>query len=317
VSQPSASVSVRAPGRVTRRSKGAGPQPYDFRRPTKFSREHARALQLTYETFARQYTTLLTSTLRVVAQVTLLSVEQQSYLEYVTALGNPTILAMVTLEPLPGTALLELPLETALSCIDHMLGGPGGEQPKRQLSDIETPLLRGLLERVLGELRYSFEQITAVNPRLHGLEYNPQFAQAAAPSDAMVVASFEMKLGNQESLSTVCLPLPAVIQALAREDDAVALTAVERYARQIALRNLTACMLQAPVPIVVRFGSVRMPPEKIVALEPGDVLSLRHPVNRPLTLSTAGITLAHAVPGNQGARLACLIVDSPIEEAKS
>ena len=42
----------------------SGPQPFDFRRPSKFSRDHARALQIVNETFARQFTTILSTTLR-------------------------------------------------------------------------------------------------------------------------------------------------------------------------------------------------------------------------------------------------------------
>ena len=301
---------------MTRRSKGTGPQPYDFRRPTKLSREHARTLQIAYETFARQFTTQLTSSLRAISQVTLLSIEQLSYDEYIASIGNPTLLTMVTLEPLPGITLLEIPVDTALACIDHMLGGSGGTQPQRQLSEIETVLFRGLLDRILGEFRYSFETVKKIQPKAGTIEYNPQFAQAAAPSDPMVVVSLEMKVGSQECVSTMCLPMAAVTLALQKADDAVALSPAERFARDTALRNLTGGLLGAKVQVVVRFGSTQMGPEQIIALAPGDVVTLDHPVNRPLTLSTAGITLAHAVPGNQGARLACLVVDPPREDSR-
>ncbi|MFI5953575.1 flagellar motor switch protein FliM [Cryptosporangium sp. NPDC051539] len=306
----------RSAGRLSRRSKGAGPQPYDFRRPTKLSREHARTLQMTYETFARQYTTLLTSSLRAISQVSLVSIEQLSYDEYIAQIGNPTLLTMVTLDPLPGITLFELPLDMALACIDHLLGGPGGPQPQRQLSEIETVLFRGMLDRVLGEFRYSFDAVKKIEPKAGAIEYNPQFAQAAAPSDPMVVVSLEVKVGSQECIATMCLPFAAVMLALQKVDEALALTPAERAAKETALRNVTGGLLGAKLPVVVRFGVTQMYPEQIVALEPGDVVSLGHPVNRPLTVSTNGITLAHAVPGNHGARLACLVVDPPREDAR-
>lgn len=306
----------RTAGRLSRRSKGAGPQPYDFRRPTKLSREHARTLQMTYETFARQYTTLLTSSLRAISQVSLLSIEQLSYDEYIAQIGNPTLLTMVTLDPLPGITLFEIPVDMAHACIDHLLGGPGGAQPQRQLSEIETVLFRGLFDRILGEFRYSFETVKKIEPKAGAIEYNPQFAQAAVPSDPMVVVSLEMKVGSQECIATMCLPFAAVMLALQKVDEGQTLSAAERAAKELALRNLTGGLLGAKLPVVVRFGTTSMYPEQIVALEPGDVVTLDHPVNRPLTVSTAGITLAHAVPGNHGARLACLVVDPPREDAR-
>src|SRR4051794_7023616 len=142
-----------------RAAEGTGPAPYNFRRPIKLSREHVRMLQIVFETYARSCATLFTTRLRAVSQVNLLAIEQFTYDEYTSMLNNPTVLASVTMEPLPGSILLELPLSTAMATIDHLLGGPGGAQPVRSLTDVEMPLLRGLLERMLSELRYSFEQI--------------------------------------------------------------------------------------------------------------------------------------------------------------
>jgi flagellar motor switch protein FliM len=57
-----------------------------------------------------------------------------------------------------------------------------------------------------------------------------------------------------------------------------------------------------------------MRPEELISLRPGDVVTLNHPVTQPLAVTTAGMTFAHAVPGSQGSRLACLIVAPAKEE---
>ncbi|HEX8306270.1 MAG TPA: hypothetical protein VF612_15445, partial [Jatrophihabitans sp.] len=85
----------------------SGPAAYDFRRPTKLSRDHVRALQMCYETYARRVTTLLTSGLRQLCQVNLVAIEHQSYEEYIATLAPTTILSVLDMGPLPGTALLE------------------------------------------------------------------------------------------------------------------------------------------------------------------------------------------------------------------
>jgi flagellar motor switch protein FliM len=53
--------------------------------------------------------------------------------------------------------------------------------------------------------------------------------------------------------------------------------------------------------------------DDIVDLRPGDVVPLGHPTSRPLEITVNETVFAHAVPGNQGARLACLVVPSPQE----
>src|SRR3982750_1851504 len=125
---------------MSRRGQGAGPAPYDFRRPIKLSRDHVRTLQTAFETYARSCGTLLTTRLRVVSSVALASIEQLNYDEYVQSLANPTVIALVSLDPLPGTVLMEMSSSVTMTCLDHLLGGPGGPQPERPLTEVEVPL---------------------------------------------------------------------------------------------------------------------------------------------------------------------------------
>jgi flagellar motor switch protein FliM len=306
----------RAAGRINRRVKSAGPELYDFRRPTKLSREHIRTLQIAYETFARQFTTLLTTRLRAVSMVTLASIDQFSYDEYILSLANPTVVALVTMEPLPGTAIVEFSLPTAMASIDHLLGGSGGAQPARPLTDIETPLLQSLIVRILGELRYALEPIAAVDPKLTGIEYNPQFVQAGAASDPVIVASFDLKVGAEECVATVCLPFNMIFPKLQSDPAGVQLNPAQRAERDLAHRNLVAGLESAPIEVVVRFKQVRMRPENLINLAVGEVVALGHPLTQPLAVTSAGMTFAEAVPGTQGSRVACLVVASGKEDRR-
>jgi flagellar motor switch protein FliM len=295
--------------------RGGGPSPYDFRRPIKLSREHVRTLQIAFETYARSCGTLLTTRLRVVSSVALASIEQLNYDEYVSALTNSTVLATVSIDPLPGTVLLEMSSAVAMTAIDHMLGGPGGPQPERPLTEVEMPLLRGLLERMLGELRYGFENLVDISPKLREIEYNAQFLRAHQPGDAVVIASFDMKIGSQECLASICLPFNTILPVLEKQE-LIELTPAERLVRDNAFRSLTAGLSAAPIDVAVRFQPIRMRTDDIVELRPGDVVPLGHPTSRPLEVTVNETVFAHAVPGNQGARLACLVVPSPKEDAR-
>jgi len=271
-------------------------------------------LQIAFETFARSCDTLLTTRLRAVSQVSLVAIEQLTYEEYVATLNNPTVLAAVALDPLPGTMLFEMSLSTAMACIDHMLGGPGGNQPERPLTDVEMPLLRGLLDRMLAELRYGFEELVDLRPKLASIEYNPQFLRAHSPGDAVVVASLEMRIGNEECVASICLPFNTILPVLNTDTDSVVLSDADRMARRNAHLNVRAGLSHAPIDVAVRFQGSRMRTEDIIDLQPGDVVPLAHPVNMPLALTVNDTTFAYAVPGNQGARLACLVVPPPAKE---
>ncbi|ROP31718.1 flagellar motor switch protein FliM [Couchioplanes caeruleus] len=305
----------RPPGRMSRRGASAGPTQYDFRRPIKLSRDHVRTLQIAFETYARSCGTLLTTRLRTVSSVSLISIEQLTYDEYVATLANPTLIAVVSIDPLPGTVLMEMASSAVMTAIDHMLGGPGGPQPERPLTEVEMPLLRGLLERMLGELRYGFETLVDIQPKLREIEYNAQFLRTHQPGDAVVVATFEMKVGTEECMASICLPFNTILPVLEKQE-AIELSPAERMARETAHRNLTAGLSAAPIDVAVRFQPIRMRTDDIVDLRPGDVVPLAHPTSLPLEVTVNEAVFAHAVPGNQGARLACLVVPSPPKEEK-
>ncbi|WP_308123458.1 flagellar motor switch protein FliM [Modestobacter marinus] len=291
-------------GRARRRE----PRTYDFRRPTKLSREHVRILQIAQESFARQATTTLTSFLRTGARMELVGIEQFSYDDYIATLPPSYFLAVFTLEPLPGKGVLAYPLDTAMAMVDHMLGGSGGdEQPNRPLTGMESALTGHLIERLLGELAEAFAAITPLQPVLDGVEYNPQLAQAASGSETVMVATFGMRIGSREPDATLLLPFTSFAAAL-NNAASPQLSESARHKRQRAYEALTERLGDVPVDVSVRFNPLEVPSGDLLSLAVGDVLLLRHAQDSPLQVTTNDVTFAHALPSNHRRRLAAEIV---------
>jgi flagellar motor switch protein FliM len=74
-------------------------------------------------------------------------------------------------------------------------------------------------------------------------------------------------------------------------------------------------MGSAPIEVGVQFSPTLITMADIVSLQPGDVLPLAHTLSTPLAVVAEGITFAYAVPGSEGRRLACLIVDDEDADA--
>jgi flagellar motor switch protein FliM len=300
-----------APGGARTLTAGrTGVVAYDFRRPTKLSRDGVRLLQVTFETFARRLTTLLTSGLRQVCHVTPQDISQQSYDEFVNSRQLPTLITPIALPQLQTTAVMEFSLPVALSAIDHMLGGPGGDQPERTLTDIETTLLKGLLEQIVGVLAYAMEPVVPLEPSVGMLEYNAQFVQAVAGNDACIVAVFELAIGAQQSELSLCIPLAPVLPKLnaqrASVDKAAARNGAGAAEGQIVANRLAG----AAVDVTVEFAPVHITPTQALELAVGDVIPLTHRVGTPLAVKVGSITYAHAIAGRAGNQLAALITET-------
>ena len=286
------------------------PVAYDFRRPNKFNRDHVRALQIVGETFARQFTTVLSTSLRAVSQVQLDGVGQLTYDEYVRDTPNPSFLGLLDLEPLSGSSLLQAPLPVVMAMVDRFLGGSAdGDMPARPLTEIEVGLVRNLLDRVLRELAYAFEPLTQIHPRVLQVESNPQFAQIASPTDMVITMDFDLKVGAHGGRASLCIPF-ASLQPVLDELSRGAIHASQRAIDPRAVRSaLTDSLGAATVDLSVHFDATSLSSAEILDLRPGDVVPLEHSVERPLTVSIAGVDCFMARPGQRGRRVACLLVD--------
>jgi len=289
-------------------SPSATPVTYDFRRPNKFTREHVRALQIASETFARQFTTVLSTTLRTVSQVQAKGIHQLTYDEYIRDIPNPTYLAILSLPPLVGASIFHLPLPVVMTAVDRLLGGPGaGPSVQRPLTEIEQSLMRDLLGRVLRELAYAFESLTPLEPVVIHQESNPQFAQIGSPSDMVIVFVYDLRIGAQAGQATLCIPFSA-LQPVLDEVTGNSLLAGRVEADADSVRGaLAGRMGGAPVTVTVSFQPVVLALSDIVDLRPGDVLPLDHRVDEPLEVSVGGVSRFTARPGRRGKRLACVI----------
>jgi flagellar motor switch protein FliM len=269
-----------------------------------------RAFQIVHETFARQLSTVLATTLRAGASCSFGKVEQLTYDEYVRSLPNPSYMVILSLNPLPGAALMQFPLPITFAAIDRLLGGNAdAASPKRPLTEIEQNLMRSVVDRAMRELEYAYETLVRVESEIVQQEFNPQFAQIAAPSDMVLVVSFELRIGDKNGVATICVPfstMAPVLESLASQslfqDQRGEDPAIWQQKLEVALSNV-------PVEAHVRFNSVALTSSEIVALAVGDVVPLNHGIDEPVTVTIDDVHCYDAVTGRRGKHLAALIVD--------
>lgn len=180
---------------------------YDFRRPDKFSREQIRTLQMIHETFARLAATTLSARLRSQVSVHVASVDQLTFEEFIRSIPNPATMAVINMDPLAGSAVMELVPVISFVIIDRLFGGQGEVMKlNRELTDIEMSVMEGVIVQLLGGLRESWSLLLDLRPRLGNIETNPNFAQIVPPNDMVVLITLETKVGEVEGMSNLCIP---------------------------------------------------------------------------------------------------------------
>ena len=291
-------ISIAAPAR-----SGPAVEAYDFRRPTTLAREHSRVLELALETFARQWGTQLTAKVRVVSQVTCEQIIMETYDDYASALPATTAMILCRLQGMDARAVIQFPAAAALTWVSYMLGSNTAQVvDERKFTQIEQALVRRLFDDALEDLRYSLGPLLEAAISVDTIQYNSQFAQAAATADLMIVATFAIRVGDTSTTATLAIPAPALLPHLGQP-------AVPPVTGNI--REQVASQLGwVPVEVALSLTPVLVKPSRVLSLAVGDLLAIPHPQHRPLNLTVDGETLARAAVGANGARLACVVVEA-------
>jgi flagellar motor switch protein FliM len=181
--------------------------PYNFRRPDRISKEQVRSLYLLHDSFSHSLSSSLPIFLRTISEVTLISVEQQAYVEYLYGLPDPTVIFTLAMHPLQGVAVLELNPSVAFPVIDRMLGGTGRPIAKpRAVTEIEQKVLESFLKLIADDMREAWKPLIELDLQVVGRETRPQLLQIVAPNEVVITIVFHVLIGDLQGMMSFCIP---------------------------------------------------------------------------------------------------------------
>ncbi|MFJ7735223.1 flagellar motor switch protein FliM [Lysinibacillus sp. NPDC097287] len=283
---------------------------YDFKRALRFSKDQIRSLTRIHENFARLLTTFFSAQLRSYVQITVASVDQIPFEEFVRSIPNMTLINVFEVPPLDGNILMEINPNIAYSMLDRLMGGSGASHSNvDNLTEIETKIMTNLFERSFDNLREAWENIAEIDPILVELEVNPQFLQMISPNETVVVISLNTIIGETSGMINICIPhvvLEPIVPNLS-----------VRYWMQTNTKEMSpeqTQMLekrvkQAQLPLSVELGITDITIEDFLLMQIGDVIQLDQKIADPLMLRVGTLPKFTVQPGKQGKKLAIQIID--------
>ena len=280
---------------------------YDFKRPDKFSKDQIRTLQMMHENFARVTTTSLSAQLRTLVGIHVASVDQLTYEEFIRSVSNPSTLAIVSMDPLKGSSILEIDPSITFTIIDRLFGGPG-ESPKnlnRELTDIELSVMEGIIVRILGNLREAWSQVIDLRPRLGSIETNPQFAQMVSPNDMVVLITLETKVADVEGMMNFCIPYITIEPILSKFSAQYWYASIRRGSTSENLKIIKEKLQNIFVETSAELGSMQLPLSDILNLQKGDVVKFTDTkITDPVIFKIGNRKKFLCRPGISGSRMA-------------
>lgn len=274
---------------------------YDFARPSKFSKEHLRTLEIIFEHYGRLLSTNLPVYLRKNIQVEVMSSEAATYSEFSNALSNPVLLGIVDFAPMKGSIILEMASNLAYAMIDRMLGGEGEPLNKmREFSEIELLIIERIIGNCVELLQEPWHNVAEIHPRLERIETNSQFAQFISPSEMIAIITLTLRVGEVEGLMNVCLPFATLEPVMDKLNTKFWYSNIQDKDEEEYSEAIESLISRAPIPVKAVLGNSIISVNDFVGLQIGDIIRLDRKVDEELDVYVGNIKKFTALPGASG-----------------
>ena len=288
---------------------------YDFSRPTKFSKEHLRTLEIIFEHYSRLISTNLPVYLRKNVQIAVASSETVTFNEFTNALSNPVILGIINFAPLNGTIIMDLATNLGYAMLDRMLGGSGVPLEKsREFSEIEMSIIEKILVMFTQLLREPWKNVIDRSPVLQRLETNPQFAQVISPNDMIAIVTLNMKIGDVEGFMNVCLPFFTLEDVMDKLNTKYWFSTMQENHDENYEAYIESLIRKADIPIRAVLGKSMISVNDFMNLQVGDCIRLGSRVDDDMNIYVGNIKKFTALPGAEKGSYAVRITSVIREE---
>lgn len=248
---------------------------YDFKRPERVSKEQLRAITALHEDFARNFGAALSGFMRTIVEVELSSVEQLTYSQFILSLPNPTCFALLQADKLDGSLVLEINPTVLFPIIDRLLGGgkTNVHIPERPMTNIEFRLAGKIIQLAIEQLDQMWSRVLDdVSFSVERTEFNPHLVQIVPANEPVVLAAFEVSLGESSGMVSLCLPYGSIEPVLAdmakRDFFSYRTSAPSSEVRDLVGRGLR----HAVIPVQAHVASTTLTVSELLALQTGDII---------------------------------------------
>jgi len=282
-------------------SPANGLKSYDFKNPSRLSREHIRKIEYLHSSIAKRLGVALAGLIRDSVNVEVVEVKEISYDELVEDVPTPGATFSFGLEPLGGMGIVDVDMLLAFSLVDRLFGGAGDPLPEsRELTTIEQTIVKKVASKVLAEVKFAWSSVGEVE--FGEPKYVPSLEFLSSPSfnESMVNVRFEIEKGTLTAGISITYPYMIFepIIKMSRQTEDTSKKGGPNARTNERIRRVVPLELTATLPVsMIRFG-------ELMNLDKGDVLVLDTRVSDDIYMNVGKRRLLAGRPGKSRGNLA-------------
>ena len=283
---------------------------YDFRHPDRLSKEQNKLLVSIMDNFCRFTATFISATTRSLVEMSVSSIDQLTYNEYMFSMNEPVALYIVRFKELGGRSIFEFAPKFVLFLVDRMLGGNGDlQEDDRDLTGIEERISLNVMEKIFLNFSSIWKDIFPFSSNYESFESNPRLVQIAPPGESVVLLSFNINIDGKNTLFNICVPfitLQQPLRNLISRNWNIELDEEKDYNKEILTQKKNVQRFEVGVTCIL--GKQKTSVQALNNYKVGDTIRLNQQHEKSLVLRIGGKDKYWCEPGILGERKAVRVM---------
>jgi len=265
---------------------------YDFKAPKKFTKEQLKTIGTIYESYARLFSSYLTSITRFYCKVEVLQIEEQRFYEFNNALPDCTLMGNIDLlfnendDVMDTRCMVQFSNAVTFSLIDRLLGGYGKNTDlSRNFTDIEIRVIRNVLEKTGDLLKEVFSPFIDMTPSLVDIESNARVNQPITADEVIILATLQVEYNDVKNVVTITIPAITMESIISKGNSSNAVKRTFDSEKEKEYRDgMIKRISRSDFKIQAVLAQTQVDLTEILELHPDDVLMLNVPIDQNISL---------------------------------
>jgi len=283
--------------------------PYDFKHPNRISKDQGRTLESVHTQFGNKYASALSAMLRSIVEVSLKSVDQITYSEFIATLSSHSCTYTFSMAPLEGHCLADFSPSLAFAFVDRVFGGRGkGMDAERELTGIELSVMNKIQQRAVKDMTDAWGRLLPVQIETTSVETTPQFTHIVPPGETVIVATLQLSLQEVSGILAICYPYITLEPVLSEMSGQSWIDTSKSKPSENDKLVVRQRLQSVGTDVSVRLATTNISMRDFLGVNVGDVIVTDTTTQNPSRVFVSGVEKFAARPGVRGRRRAVEIV---------
>ena len=293
---------------------GVNVMPYDLGNQDRVIRGRMMTLDIIYERFIRLFRVSLSTSLRKIASLSIISTDLLKFGEFLNTLPIPSCMGVMRFDTLRGSGMIVIESKLVYALVDAFFGGsdrPYTKSEGKEFTRIELSVINKVIDLALKDLDEAWAPVHKTDISFVRIEVNPQFVGLVPPSDVVISTTFEVELEHASGTIAIVVPY-ATLEPIKEKLNAGFQPEGDRF-EKVWTSQLRQHLSETFLNCKVNLGETNLTVGDLVNLNIGDVIPLAQDADGELDLTVEGTPMYKCLFGvSRGNR--AIQITRPLEE---